>query len=1402
MPMTATGKKRLGILALVVVLLGGGLAGAYLYRNASKQRIASEAYDKGMAAYEQGDYKTALPLLSAYIQQNKDDYETLLAFAETRAKVPAAGGSHLRSAINLYLVADNKNPDNIKILDGLLDLYRRSGRRVELMRVARNILEIDSNHIEALESLAFGHRQEGEFDQAADYTKRLVELDQDNFNYRMLHLNNLERQSISNESVMEVANQWVEDAPAEDGAMLLLKAMLLATFDLPEQANETAQRAADRGATEATLKPMLEVLDGMGRRDLSEKLLAQSREKYGDTTWIAEIVVRREWQAGRVDNAQKELEKVAGDGLPDQPELLRLAALLHAVDNNTDKARQAIAQLEELAETEDSENRDRTRAWAKAVAARLDVANSSWESALDAYEEARNLNPNDAIIHYLSGEAYFGVNEFELAATSFDNAFTTDPMWIAAGSSLAESYFRLGRLQDAYSIARDLVMRTSPRILSPWRIWFATWVELEEADLTVPDYLDKTKSRRDLLAVLESFYNENGHVEALAPLLARAHLLNGETGEAKAMFDAALASEERNAGLLLAFAEINFDNELGMEKPLLDAADELIGITPHSASIRARVLANRGEKEQGLDVLKSAIEASDSPSANWQRLVQYMQAANVEGTLEEVESHLKSGEATSNDLAYIMTLPSTWEHENLVNLALDQMEQKLGEDSKRVILGRATHVLQYQPKNAKAVSQAILDLDGLLERTPESLPALTTMANLLLLGDNPDRLEAIDKLRTAVDYYPTQTHLYPQLIDLLQKVGDFDDAERYLAQLDRQTDLDEGEQRIRVQLLREQGQYDRAYAALASLNADTDNPVDQVALASLSLKAGRRDEAREIVDNLLEKYPNELLVLRFAANFYSTTEGMPEKGLEILERAELDQPGMKSLLIGSFHHRQGDHAEAEKWLKQATVDAPSDPIGWMFLAQHFMAIEDLAGARRAAMKGQELDPENEDLKVLLASIDLGTDSAARSEAIRIFEELRGDNRALIETMKLFDRTATDDQGFSVSERDLEDARELTEKFPSFVPAWRLAMRLHIHADKRGDALDLARRAMNKLPANPLPAVWAVDLYQQEGRANEAIGAAREWRERTLDDPIEADITIAAINRILNKPKDGLTAIAPHRERIEREASRFPNRMKLLIELLLLNGEIDEAYGLIKDDTGNARRWVNTWLQTSMQLADSNAIKALEQIEEIALLEAITKLDLATSWTLLGQRTNNADMFDKAEQLAMDVSADDDPRAQMAGLRLRAMLSDARGEPEQSMVLYEQILAELPNDPTGLNNSAYVLSTKLNRHQDALRHSEKLIRLYPDVAEFLDTHAQVLLGMDRVDEAEKFAEEALEMSSRDPGIMITLARIYAKQNRKSEARRLFERARRAVATAPFQDDAMQAHLDELEDWLSR
>lgn len=1386
MRLTKRGKKRLLLLVTAAVLIVGSGVGYWVVRDVMRDRLAVQRRATGLEHFEQGEYQKALGDLSYAVSRNQNDLEALLAFAATRARVIEPNRRHLISAVQLYNRVLALDPKNLDAMAAMVDLRMRLGMRVEAEEAAENLLALDARNVAALEVLIATRRAVGRFADAVGYAERLSRQDPANFGYRAILLRLLREQGVSDPEIVARAAEWIAEHPnPEDGRWHLLHATALIETGRFEEGLNELRAAASLGAKQDVLPAMLQFLDLTNQREAADELLARSTRAFETEAWVHELTIRRHWQALRLEQARAALDFARTSVTERDSSLLRWQAMLAMAENNEAGAREAVETLTSGVAARTAEARDEDRAWAAAVEARLDVTASGWRTALGRYQEAISLAEREPVLHYLAGEAYAMVGEQDLAAASYGRAAELDPMWITAGMSHADTLLRLGRVTEAFEAASALCARTSPTLLMPWLTYLRAWIELERTGQPVPREGRPLLGSWDVVLAAESAYSQTERSRYIVPLLVEAYLAADLRQRATDLLAQALTRNDLEDAQWLELAGICIREGLPQASAFLDRA-EADGATLDTARLRAGWHHRAGNTAAGIAALQAVKPAAGEASFNaWARMhAEYLALAESPDILDAANALLdNSGDEAAINAGVVLGFNAVWQDEPTVRRAIDVLKNAIGEDSTRVRLAEASRVLRFHASDPRQIAETTIAMDTLVKQSPDSLPARTLLANLLLAAPQPNHVEAIRHLRYAVDRNPRRLDLYPQLISLLQRHGDFAAADGYLQTLGRRRGTDADLRRSEMALLEAQGRFDEAISRLTSIiDPAASSEIDLLTLASYNLRAGRAAQAEPVVRELLQKHPRSALTLQFASMFYGTT-GRFNEGLRLLQEATLDEgEARRAMLLGAFYHQQGYLNEADEWLRQAVRLDDANANGWHMLAQHLLVTGQVDKAMEAARSGLARDPDHNPLRLMIASISLASGPEARREAIKLFEEMEGDNRALLDTVRLFDGAIRADGTLATDSRRLNEARQLAQKHPTFLLAQRLAVMMHIEAGRVQEATDLAQQALARIPTSPEPAKWLVDLHVSDGRMNEALLAARAWRSRSLESPFEADITIARLLLYREDARGAVDALRPHARKIEQGREIYAVAFSAWLQALLLEGHVAEAFRLIEPTYEKQDELIALWFETAGIMPATGAEQALTIVERLCEQEVSRRLDLALAWAKLGQRAGRNAHFERAGRLVDATTVEAERRFVL--IQCRAMIAEMREQNEQAVAFYRQVLELVPDNVAVLNNLAYLLATKFQRFEEARPLSAKAIALVPEIPELLDTHAVVLLGLNETAEAEQLLRKALEIRRDDVTLLMSLCRVQIARGERGEARRTLESAENIVRHTPF------------------
>lgn len=1392
MRVTKRARRRMIALGAAVVVLVGGVLVWRVTRKAQVQRLIAAARVEGMDAFHQGDYANALDKLRYYNARRRGDVEAMIAQADSRAKVPELNARHLSASAGLYREVLLLEPENRAVLARLVEMYPRLGRRREAMEIADRLLALDIDNIEALAAKGSALTLDGRFQDALGYLERLVRLEPEHMAWRVSLLEVRRRQGAADEELIALCDSWPDEAVG-DGRLHLVKAQLLLELGRTDEARREAQLAMQRGAdAPEVLRAMIELSHRLGVGSEAQDLVAQTRAKFGPVPWVTEAAVRWHWQAQLPDEALAVLEKAEEAG-PLDAELLRWKALLLMDRGRNQEAAGVLGALVALAAQQAVELRDANRLWAEALLACLRSDQFTWLALLGTYQSAQAVQPSDPVLHYLTGDAYARVGEHGFAARAFESATACDPYWAAAQLARARALLNAGRPVEALAVVVPWVGAHPRSTLNAYILLAQAWLAADPTAGEIGLYDPGTGKPLGIVELLEQIHEKSGPDPVVLRLLFEAYHARGLPAAAAAMAEELLAGDEPDSQALLALAETSQARNAELASRLVRRAREVAGLTLEVAAAEARLLHIQGRTEEGLALIDEARASSPDEGAVRAGLVRasYLAWAKHPQALAAMERLLDANPASATVATFVLSEPIAWSNAPLISKAIDSLAAVVGEEAAQTCLARANYVLEFEAGDAAKLAEATAKVNEVLKLAPGSLRALSLMSRLVLSSDVPDFNLAITHLERAIRLYPQRADLYPHLISLLQRQGDFEGAGGYLQRFDELAEGHPDLRRLEVQLLEAQGDFSTAALRMSAVLGNSPAESEQLVLASLHHRAGNYAEAERIYSRVLADPGRSIKAVAAAAGFYASV-GRFEEGLGLLTalQPEGESAGAELLLLlGEFHQAHGDPEDAGRLFRAAVAADPAHVEAWTRLAAHALSAGDNEQARQAAMSGLAVKPDDPSLQVALAVAAMNLGRTGEQDASNLLHSATAENPGLAATSSLYDRVVTGDGALKPTSHDLADAAKLVHEYPQLLPAWHLAVALNAEAGELDQAVRLARRAVDRLPAQAEPAEWATRLLIKAGRLEEALGMAEIWRSRSVQQVVAVDVIIASLLLDLGRPSRAVERLAPHAKEIYARRDRFPDRLAIRLRALLAAGRFEQAATLVEPLLAEGEPWHTTWLQLALTAEDDVARQALALSERFVQADPQRTLLVGAAWLSLGQRTGLSSDYDRAEALAGEAAATDSTSAE--SLKLRASIAVERGELGVAESRCRAILAREPDDLGALNNMAYILLQVGGRSEEALSLSARAEALAPKNPDVLDTRAQALAACGRLEEAERVAQLAVTERPDDPRLLVTMTSVLVAQLRFIEADVVLARAETYV-------DAAQASWRALRD----
>lgn len=1435
MRLTKRARRRL-LFVIAFVVVGTAAAIAFsMVQGMQRQRMHALHRADGLKAFAEGDMDAALTHLSVAVQYDQEDVDVILAFAEARSRVPLPNRAHLVESRAYYEFAlkllqsgepsDAVKQEQTRTLTKLLDLHGQLGELFEMERVADRLLAEDADNIEALTAKAGVCMRSRRFEEAEPIAERLAAIEPGALRWRHLQLQVARSMRAVDAELFAMCDEWI-DAWTGDGRMHLLKAAWLFELGYIDPAQQEIAMAVAQGAGSLeVLQQTLGLLGTLDRHDLIVNLIDNTRQDYPNAAWARHAIVEYDWQTGRTDEALREIEQARTD-LGELPVELRrdhVMALLSA--NRLDEARSALQSYVESVNAGDVTQRD--RALVIALTERLANPPAPWPSMLAKFDAALTMAPDEPVIHYLRGEVCAKVGEHALAAAAFGKAAAIKPAWVAAAVAQADALLASGRAEQAFDISRAAVRRSPSSSFGPLLTLARSALLINEARSEAADPGDVFESehefmqsgaraaaaRIDLVGMLKAMHEQMpGHVGVFS-LLIQAQMQKGLTDDAERTLRAWMEQPELSVDQLVAATELVGRHNLSVTPSLLRSLHEYRGEDARVPMAHAWMLLRKGDSAAGMEVMdrffeRASNEATASDAVQLQRVMFACEADPEQGMTMARELSLRFP-ASVQVQTFALRQQPLWEDRALIERIIEQLASALGERSQQVRLARASALLRYQSSLEADRAKAIVIVQSVLEETPTSLIALSLLADAYLKGDRPMHEQAVDALQSAIDAHPREASLYPRLIALLQQLGKYDLAQRYLAQLGMLQSRDPGVARAEVELLLTQGQFEAALLrAMRFIDAQSPPP-DRLLLAAMMDRTGRFEEARNLYEQLIATVEGDAArqARAQAAEFFAR-QGEFARGLDVLDAAleAATEPGAREVMLGWFCARHGQHEQAKEYFSQAVAAAPSSPDAWHALARFHLSRGGFAQAADSAEAGMKSAGNDERLRADLELARAGMSGLPWRESLGRVGQQSSDIKALLVMLELANEVTSRGKEAAPTDAQLDRARAITERHPRFMPGWYLAIALNAAADRLATAADLARTAMTRFPTRPEPAEWATRLFMQHERWNDALSAAEEWGVRLPGQSVAAQCAIATCLIKLERSASGVERLRPHMQQILAQRNDRPADAMVLVDTFLAAGEagtlIEQSDAMLRE-----RVWRMRWAFASRSTDIETAERVLHELE----LRASTNegpaehvgtieehLGLAAEWQQLASRTRRTEHFMRAQSLAERVQEEaETPAMQAAAEFVLATIDESRGETSSAAERYRKVLRSQPEHALALNNLAYLMHSQQGQADEALQLARRAAELLPSSADVLDTLGVVLLATGQPSEAETQLRKALSARPADVNIGLNLVDAMVHQQRFDEASKQLEQTRRMLRRLPDRGVEYEDRVTELQ-----
>jgi tetratricopeptide (TPR) repeat protein len=1367
--------RRLLVLATGFFLIVGALGAVFIVKQRHLNAKIREEGAQGMREYAAGDFEGARRELFAYLKQRPRDVDAVYAFGVASTKVPTTDGSNIRDAMQAFRRYLDMKPDDDHVQHLLLDLFVDvQDQDSEAIRMAGVILQHNPHDLDAYKAMAIVNgRNRQQYEASLKACELYLQIDPSNLDIQEQALRVMIALHKPRAEVLKRAADYVQAHPNDPRYQLV--AAMSSLFESADPAAPADQRAADsadgiKSLNTALAQPapdskyvlkVVGLLDQLGRFNDSRRILQEAADALHDKT-LDVTYAQRLWQEGRCADVIKRTNGIDIHSADSQ-----MLAIITLALNELHQDSSAQLLVNELSKRTGDPV---AVAWSTALQARLAVTpNSDRRYLLTQYQKALTSDPGNAIIRYLVGEAYLSLGELDLAAQQWRTAAAQVPSWSLPHVRIAQLLAAGGAL-DKTDLNREAGrgLRAEPSLAAAAMAAFARYDQaVASGD---PQDLRKVlvgEPSRGIPGVQTIQTAVPGEPETL-PLYVT--LLNdtGAPNDALAAIDQAMKpGPNQSENLLLGLARVSHSKHLGREDALLELSEKTYGLTPKLAVARALLMLDDNKPpSQALDYLQAAARTGIGEKSVWAlSITQLQEETNPNGA---TAAWVALGDAYPNDLLVqdtILKASSAWADRDFIGRTVQRVHDLTGDDGINWRVGRARWLLgSSNPKTDSA--EAIVILTHVIETAPGQIQPRVLLATALENVGNT--AGAIDQLHAANDLSPRNPGIVYQLCRLLGAAARPDESRTYATELTTLPYVPADMLRSAAKIMSAQGNNDLALQLVQRIPGNSDDAAQQAQVAFLYWHQGKISDAATIYFKLLDASLHDPDAVRQIADFFASQNDMPRarQALGQLDSLNLP-PSRKQLLVADFDDKFGDIAGAKTELAAATAAAPTDPAVWQALIGLHIRHGEIADARNAVADAIKANPANQqfkDLRDRLAAASAVTMTPNTTALLSVLTYDPG-NDAAAQTLQLLMDNASHKLDDNQAAQKLAD---LADKYPKFFPIYPIAVDQFVRLNNVDRALAMAKRAEEAIPESVQAAQLLTTIYGMTQQWNNMNLAAQQWRQHSLDQPMNPDVAIAISDLGMGNGTAAVNTLEPYRSFALKDPAGNKEFITTYARALIGAAREDDAAALLRPLASADSQWRLDWMRLAT-LTHGDAASASAWLTRVVPLVPVDspaeQSRLADAWYGIGARFNNADAFKTAKDMLQNLIGK--PGVSSDSIMTLASAMEMTDDFAGAQAMYRRVLAAAdaaPERAPAQNNLAYLL----------LVHGQPT----------------------DLPEAESLARAAVASAPNDPqtgSYYDTLARIYVKEGKQAQGEKTFETAQRLQ---PWNVDIMMALSDSL------
>jgi tetratricopeptide (TPR) repeat protein len=1353
--------KRLAVLAAVAAIGAASLAGVYYFQRQSQQARLVNLRVAGLASFDAGDFKTALPQLIEYRRAFPADTQVLLAYADARLAIEQKGGQHIvdaRLALQQILRLDaSHRAARLR----LIDLYLKTGEFAEMLTECDTILSATPTDLPTLRNRALALEHLGRATDAVDARLAYNRANPTDIVGQVRTIEAMRMAARAPDTIVKHAQSQL-DANATDP---LFNLPLAVAYRYASQ-RDAALQALDRAAAAPQLPFELVdriagELDRLAAFDRSVELLRTLSVRLNDPQTTA-LLVQRLWQAGKYDEAKQQYQS-----LPSPQPTAAVALYAMCLRETADTAGYDQALKELASRTADAD----ARTWHTLL-----VTTVPDLKLVQTLRDALLRDPTNGIFYLWLGSSLNNLGELDQACIAWDTSARLMPGWALPPLEKSRALLAAGRASEAADAATLAAIR-APRL-------GAVIVQQIATRHAVLSLQADPKQTAELLNITEQARAIAPRDPTLLPIHVDLLARSGKSDEAADIARAYLSDTSKAVAPSTALQLLDLARryQLTLDVASLQSSD------PSLVLRRAIELGESKGIDAARDLLTQAA-GTNQQTPTWRRAFARLEVALNAPTAAATCRAL--GDAFPSDLSVqsdVLDLARSALSSDrvLMSTTLDRLKALLGEESSRWQLERARFLL------ASASDDDAREAGGiamkLVRDQPSNAPARLVLARSIL-RTGTSTANAIEHLRFASTASPADSEIAMELVRALSAVGRDGEARTVLAKHAEYRPATPQARQVIVQALLDRGMHREALQLLDSNRTEL-AAAEFTTMAQLLAVLNQTDRAGEVFASVLKNNPVPSSIAAAALFYRETNQTAPLA--DALKQLDDSQPALdRELARSRYLLAAGEIAPAREAMKRALELGNDQAAVW----QLAIALENAAGNYPAALylatQAAAKFPADADLARSLAQSKAlaSGDNQSIDQLIAALQSDpdRAEQVALLKLQK---------QASESGQPSVELARAMakySEKYPTAIALQQRAIELCLRVALSDQAALIARRTAELLPASAPAQRLAALTFHSLDQAPASRQYAVRWKQLDAASALDVDTLLGDLSLGDGQPAQALKHVEPYRAVALQKPDAHRATLVVLARAIASAESLEKSTAMLEPMLPASAAARSALLSALSTATDANQAGA-----------AMTKLISATpqpaeaEWYAItvnalgaGERGLDAALLPLVQPIASRFAskADSSPHWLLVNAEVCRRSKDFAGA-EKSL---RDALVRQPGLADAQNLLAYVLIEQQKQLPEAIALADAATKSAPDRPSFFDTLARAQLLTGDLDSADRAFRAALNLDANHLDALVGLASLQLKRDQKSAAQETLTRIDRLVSADQSKAGRVPSHL---------